>query len=471
MLSSPFFQGRVLAPWFACALLSSCAAVGPNYQAPAAEQLTVPPQWQATLPHAGSTDKLVAWWAQLQDATLSHLLESAQANSPSLQQAAANIASARANIITSRASGQPSVSGSASATRGNTALGGDAAQSTVTGGLDASWEIDLFGSVRRSAESADALLQARQADWHDARVSLAAEVATDYVTYRACQLTLQALLSSAVSYQTTARLTRLGVQAGLNAPSDGDLADASAASASASVMSQEAACEVTLKSLVDLTGLDEPALRQQLDAQAPQLPPANSLTVETLPVDLLSQRPDVVSSERALASASAKIGVAQADLYPSLSLTGSLSRSRTDSVGATSWSFGPSVSLPLFNGGAKRAAVDAARASYEQALASYRQSVRTAVKEVEQNMVQQASAEHRTADVRRSAEGYRRYANAVEINWRQGGDSLLNLEDARRNAISAEENLITVQRDQLLYGIALYKAVGGGWSVSVGDTK
>jgi outer membrane protein TolC len=162
--------------------------------------------------------------------------------------------------------------------------------------------------------------------------------------------------------------------------------------------------------------------------------------------------------------------VAEADRYPRLSLLGSLSATRTDGVNTTPWSFGPSLSLPLLNGGAKRAAVDSAQAAYDLALANYQQAVRSAVQEVEQNLVRQMSAVRRTADVQRSATGYRSYANAVEVNWRAGGDSLLNLESARRNAIAAEQSLITVQRDQLLYGIALYKAVGGGWTVSTGDT-
>jgi len=325
--------------------------------------------------------------------------------------------------------------------------------------------------MRRSAESADALLQARQADWHDARVSLAAEVATDYVTYRACQLTLQTVQSNALSIQATARITQRSLQAGMTSRADADLADASAASASATAISQKTECDITIKALVALTGLAEPALRQLLDTQPPKLPPSASLTVHTLPVDLLSQRPDLVSAERALASASAKIGVAEADRYPRLSLTGSLSRTRTDGVDTTPWSFGPSLSLPLLNGGAKRAAVDSAQAAYDLELATYRQAVRTAVQEVEKNLLQQDSAERRTADVRRSAVGYRSFATSVEANWRAGGDSLLNLEVARRNAIAAEQTLIAVQRDQLLYGIALYKAVGGGWPVSIGDAK
>ncbi|MDR3367536.1 efflux transporter outer membrane subunit [Rhodoferax sp.] len=470
MLSPLFFFGRSgLA--LLCVALSGCAAVGPTYHAPAAEQLSVPDQWQAAVPHAGDTQQLLTWWSRLNDPALTRLLQAAEASNPSLQKASANIASARANTSTARASGQPTLTGSASASRNNTTTGN--AQSTTSGGLDASWEIDLFGSVRRSAESADALLQARQADWHDARVSLAAEVATDYITYRACQLTLLSTQADARSSQTTANVTRRSMQAGMTSRADAYLADASAASASANAIAQQAECDVTVKALVALTGMTEPTLRQQLNGQptqAPKLPALTALHVSNLPVNLLSQRPDLVSAERALAAASAQIGVAEADRYPRLSLQGSLSATRAAGVNTTPWSFGPSLSLPLLNGGAKRAAVDSAQAAYDLALASYRQAVRTAVQEVEQNLVRQNSAELRTADVQRSAAAYRNYANAVETNWRAGGDSLLNLELARRNAIAAEQTLITVQRDQLLYGIALYKAVGGGWTVSTGDT-
>lgn len=453
-----------------CVLLSACSAVGPSYQAPATEQLLTASQWQAAQPHGGNTGELLTWWDRFNDPTLTRLLQAAEASNPSLQKASANIASARASVTTASAAGQPTLSGSASASRNNTS---GSAQTTSTGGLDASWELDLFGSVRRAAESADALLQARQADWHDARVSLAAEVATNYVTYRACQLTLLATQADARSSQTTADVTLRSLQAGMTARADATLADASAASASAKAIAQQAECDVTAKALVTLTGLAEPALRQQLDGQpapTPTLPASTGFQINTLPVDLLSQRPDLVSAERALAAASAQIGVAEADRYPRLSLLGSLSATRTDGVNTTPWSFGPSLSLPLLNGGGKRAAVDSAQAAYDLALANYQQAVRSAVQEVEQNLVRQMSAVRRTADVQRSATGYRSYANAVEANWRAGGDSLLNLELARRNAIAAEQTLITVQRDQLLYGIALYKAVGGGWTVSTGDT-
>ena len=143
MPSPPLFSGRSGLALLLCAALSGCAAVGPSYRAPASEQLSLPSQWQAALPHAGDTQQLLAWWDRFNDPALTRLLQAAEASNPSLQKASANIASARASVTTARASGQPTLSGSASASRNNT-LG--SAQTTSTGGLDASWEIDLFGS-------------------------------------------------------------------------------------------------------------------------------------------------------------------------------------------------------------------------------------------------------------------------------------------------------------------------------------
>jgi NodT family efflux transporter outer membrane factor (OMF) lipoprotein len=452
------------------ALLSGCAAVGPSYHAPTAEALVLPSTWQAALPHQGQAAQLQGWWSRLGDPVLVEMQRQANANNPSMQKAAAQIASARASLASSKAAGGPTLTGSGSATRANANTGTSIVSSTISAGLDASWEFDLFGSVRRNVEASEATAQAREADWNDTRVSLAAEVASDYITYRACLATLQLTRADATSRQTTAQITMGSWRDGASSSVDAALADASAASGRAGHLAQEAECEVDLKALVPLTGLAEPALRLLLNSGTDHALQSAPFAVQSLPLALLSQRPDLVAKERALAAASANIGVAEASRYPRLSLSGSIARSVVASAGAqvssTPWSFGPSLSLPLFDGGAAKASVGSAEASYLIALAEYRQAVATAVKEVEQNLVRLTSAEAREADVRRSAEGYRTVANAIEASWRAGADSLLSYEQTRRDAILAEQSLVTVQRDRLLYGVALYKAVGGGWDIN-----
>jgi NodT family efflux transporter outer membrane factor (OMF) lipoprotein len=456
------------------ALLSACAAVGPTYHAPLAEALSLPTTWQAALPHQGQSSKLQGWWARLGDPVLVELQSLANANNPLMQKTAAQIAHARASLASSKAAGVPTLTGSGSATRANTSAGtsnGDSiVSSTISAGLDASWELDLFGSMRRNVEASEATVQAREADWNDTRVSLAAEVASEYIIYRACLAALQLTSADATSRQVTAHITMGSWRNGASSSVDATLAEASSASGRAGQMAQEAECEVDLKALVPLTGLAEPALRQLLNSGANHSLQSAPFAVQSLPVALLSQRPDVVSKERALAVASASIGVAEASRYPRLSLSGSITRSVLASgdtqMSSTPWSFGPSLSLPLFDGWGTKASVRSAEASYVIALAEYRQAVGTAVKEVEQNLVRLTSAEAREADMRRSAEGYRTVADATEASWRAGADSLLSYEQTRRDAISAEQSLMTVQRDRLLYGVALYKAVGGGWDVN-----
>ena len=450
-------------PTVASLVLAACA-VGPAYTEPVP---ATPAVWQAVLPHDGNVGTMRDWWKQFDDPTVAQLIAIAEADSPSLVKAWAGIEKARATLTTARASGLPSVDGSASLTRARQqVVSGTAATSTTrSAGLDASWEVDLFAKVRRNTEAAEARARARVADWHDARVSLAAEVADTYVQYRACELLADAYERERASNAETEKATAAAVRAGFNAPSDGALARASLASATSTLLSQRAQCDLLVKSLVYLTGRDELALRSLLSSSGTsRLPMPAGVAVQSVPVNALRQRPDLASLERELAASSAEIGVAQADLYPSLSLSGSITLSASPGSSAlTTWSLGPSLSIPLFDAGKRRAAVDTARASYQSAEAGFRQGVRTAVKEVEQALVNLDSTARRSEEAQRAADDYRTYFRATEANWRAGGESLLTLEEARRSALSAEISLITLQRDRVEYWIALYKALGGGW--------
>lgn len=456
-----------LLPAAACLVLAACAA-GPDYTSPAVQ---APPSWQAPLPHSGSTARLIGWWDRFDDPALTRLLTRAETDSPSLAIAWANIQKARATLDSGGADLWPSVTADGSAQRarqtGATSDGTGkrtTVSNTLSGSLDATWEIDLFGKVRRKVEAAQARFAARADDWHDARVTLAAEVADTYVQYRACRLLVNAYTDEAQSQQATADATEVSVRAGFTSTADGALARASAASARTTLTQQQADCGVLVKSLVELTGVDEPALRDVL-AQAPaKLPQPAAFTVESVPTSLLAQRPDLAAAERELAATSAEIGVAEADRYPSLSFGGSITISGAN-LGSllSTWLLGPSVTLPVFDAGKRAAAVDSARADYDLQLATYRQSVRTAIKEAEQALVRLDGAARRTGASQTAARDYRQYFESIDRNWRAGGASLLDREEARRNALTAEIAFISVRRDQIQYWIALYKALGGGW--------
>lgn len=447
--------------------LTACAAVGPDYRRP---DLPMPSNWQA--PQTGKVTELKNWWARFNDSALTTFLDAAQKDSPTLDKAAAAIEKARANRSSARSAYWPTINIGADAAASGSLKNGSETSRTASSGLDASWELDLFGKTRRSVESASALLQASEADWHDSRISLAAEVAGDYVDYRACRIKQKYYEEQAESQEKTRELTQLSVKAGFTAPADGRLAEASAASTRSTALSQKAECEVTVKSLVALTGMSEPELRQVLDKDTSALPQPEGLEVTSVPANLLRQRPDIVSAERSLASASALIGVAEAGRWPSLNLGGVISLLATHGAAMTApWSLESAVSLPIFTGGKITANIKSAKADYDSAFADYKQAVRNAVKEVEQALVQLDSMAGREDEARKSARGYLDYLTAMEQNWHVGRASLLDLETARRSAITSEVNLLELQQNRLHYWIALYKAVGGGWQANTGEVK
>lgn len=451
--------------WTASLLLAvalgsaGCTAVGPDYRpvAPAA-----PSAWAAPLPHDGKTSEMVRWWSQFDDPTVGRLVTLAEADSPSLAKAWAAIEKARATLESTRAVGFPSVTASASASRERSASLPQI-QTARNAGFDASWEIDLFGKLRRNEEAAAARVEARTGDWYDARVSLAAEVADTYVQWKACGLLVEAYELELESNAQTETATQAAVRAGLTASADGALARASVASARSTLLDQRAQCDLLVKALVYLTGADERPLRELLASAPRGLPEPRQVAVSAVPAEVIRQRPDLGSLERELAAASAEIGAAQAAQYPSLSLSGSVGISTTTGSPSSVWSFGPSISLPIFDGGERRAAVSSAEAAYRSAYAAYRQGVRQIIRDVEEAMVHLDSTGHRTQQAAIAESQYRVYFLATQSNWRAGNVSLLTLEEARRSALSAQIQHITLQRDRVQYWIALYKAVGGGW--------
>ncbi len=461
-------------------LLDGCT-IFPNYSKPAVK---TPDSWQATLPHDGQLSNLNHWWDQFNDPVLSSLIETSEINSPTLSKALAAIQAARANVVIAGAADYPSLSGKVTASRsknsfsnGSQSTGASSASfgstnattSTWMANLDASWEIDLFGGIGFSRESAVNQLEAKKDNWFSARVSLAAEVATDYLDYRACQLSANAYRQALKSKEETSRLTHILANAGFSSPADAALAEASLRSTESSLIAQQASCDITVKTLVALTDMKEADLRNWL-AKDDKLPQPAEFVVDSIPASVVLQRPDLMADERNLASASAEIGVSKANLYPSLSLTGSIGRMNTSignySADYNTWSFGPSINIPIFNHGELKAKVKVSEANYLSALATYQEDTRNAIKEVEQALVNLESAASRETSERVSTEDYEKYFKAAEINWRAGGISLLTLEDARRQLIDAQLSHISQQHDRVKYWIALYKALGGGWQES-----
>jgi NodT family efflux transporter outer membrane factor (OMF) lipoprotein len=454
---------KSIAAGAAAVWLAGCASGPPVI--PAAD---VAPRWYAPLPHNGALTELASWWQQLNDPLLVELVASAQDASPTVASAASRIRQARATRVAAGAALLPTLDATASAARGNTQPPVPLA-TIAQAGLQSAWEVDLFGANRAAAGAAQARLEGARAGWHEARVSVAAETANSYVNLRTCERQLAVAMDDARSRAETSRLSELAARAGFTAPATAALARASAAEASARATQQRAQCDIEVKTLVALTAMAEPQLRQKLTAAWVEPADGAVLAVAAVPAQLLAQRPDIYQAEREVAAAGADVGSAQAQRFPRLSLSGSIAAGTIRTGGVSTdlqtWSLGPlAVTLPLFDGGRRAANVDAAQARYEEASALYAARVRQAVREVEEALVSLESARARREDARTAAEGYRSSFAATDARYRSGLASLVELEDARRTLLAAETALVGLRREHAAAWIALYRAMGGGWS-------
>jgi outer membrane protein, multidrug efflux system len=445
-------------------LLGACAVTAP----PARVDAHAPAAWQAAAPHNASLTELASWWQRQGDPVLVGLIAAAEEASPTVSAARSRIGQARAQSVAAGAALLPNVDGVASISRASQQsalpLG-----TTSQAGLQAAWEIDLFGARRADRRAAEERLAGAGAGWHEARVSVAAETANQYYTLRSCAGLLAVAEQDAASRNDTSRLTELTTRAGFQSPANAALARASAAEGSNRVTQQRAQCDLDVKALVALTALPEADIRQRL-ASAPARPVA-PIEISAVPAQLLAQRPDVFNAERAVAAASADVGSAQADRYPRLALQGAVGvanfRSGGENTKLDTWTIGPlALSVPIFDAGRRAANVDAARARYDDAVVSYRAAARQAVREVEEALVNLQSTARRSDDARTALEGYRYAFTATEDLYKNGLASLLQLEDARRTRLNAENALVTLERERNAAWIALYRAAGGGWTAT-----
>jgi multidrug efflux system outer membrane protein len=464
-----FMSRRRRAVWLGTAAalhLAGCATTVPELT-PGSAAAPVAAQWHAPLPHGGQLAELSLWWARFDDPLLPRLIEAGQQVSPTLAQAAARIADARAARAARRAALMPSLDASAASSRGRSP--GAPIGTETSAGLQASWELDLFGANRAAGNAAQARLESSQAGWHEARVSVAAEVATNYVELRACEAQVRQAELDADSRAQTARITRLAAKAGFQPPAEAELANASAAQGNVVLIQQRAQCDLLIKTLVALTALDETAIRRDLAIATSRLPWPAELSVAAVPAEILAQRPDIYAAARDVMAASADSDQARAQRWPRIALAGSIGAARIDSGGVstdgTVWSIGPvTVTLPLFDGGTRRANAEAARARFEAATTVYSARLREAIREVETAFVTLNSTAARGEHARIAASGFEHSFRTTEASYRAGMASLFELEDARRSMVAAQSAVIELHRERVFAWIALYRALGGGWS-------
>ena len=454
---------RTFAPLAAALALSACSTFMP----PAHVDMVAPAQWHAPLPHQGTVGSLTHWWQQQGDPLLVELIAAAQAVSPTVAQALARVEASRAQQAAAHSALVPNLAAQASASRG-VIQPGLPVTNTQQIGMQAQWEIDLVGANRAVSRAAQANVQGSQAQWHDARVSVAAEVATLYFSLSNCTRQLALAQRDASSRQETARLTEINANAGFLAPSLSAMARASAADGKSRLTQQTALCELDTKALVALTAISEPILKEKLVLALVKPAQAAPISVASVPATTVSQRPDVFAAERDVVVASAQVGSAKAQRFPRLSLNGSIGALRVSSGGVDTdgptWSFGPlAVSLPIFDGGQRAAAVKSSEANYAAVVMAYQGRVRQAVREVEEALINLHSTEARSEDAKVSTQGYAQSLAATQSRFGQGLASLVELEDARRNALASESAQLSLALERNRAWVALYRALGGGF--------
>jgi NodT family efflux transporter outer membrane factor (OMF) lipoprotein len=465
---------RFFALFPALALLTACT-VGPNYVRPTAE---TPPAfkemagWKKAQPR--DLELRGKWWEAFNDPLLNALEEKISISNQSLLQATAQFRQARALVQSARAGYLPTVSGAASVARGQSSSSpGGGNQGSPSPGtsyslsLDAVWEADLWGRVRRTVESNAAGAQASAADLEALRLSVQAELAQNYFQLRALDAQKQLFDDSVTAYQRSLTLTQNQYAAGIVAKVDVIQAQTQLRSTQAQALDigvRRALFEHAIAVLIGQPASTYSLAVAPLTASPPAIPVA-------IPSSLLERRPDIAAAERRMAAANAQIGVAEAAYYPSLTLSataGFQSSSFSNWLIAPSrfWSLGPALAQTLYDGGLRRAQTDQAIAAYDANVAAYRQSVLTGFREVEDNLAALRILEEEAA-IQDEAVQYARQSVALTSNqYKAGIVSYLNVVIVQANALTNERTAVDVLNRRLAASVLLIKALGGGWIAS-----
>lgn len=460
---------HVFFPALAGSLFLSGCAVGPDYKKP---ETPAPPAFVESGPWktAAPRDQLPkgTWWSIYHDSVIDRLEMQATQASPTIQAAVARRDQARALARFDRADLFPRLDVDASAERQRTAptrTSPAVTSNTFTLPLDLGYEVDLWGRVRRSVESARATAEASDADYHNVLLGVQADVARAYFSLRALDVERSLVARTLESRQRSLGITRRRADLGASAELDVSLAQTELATAESDLIAIDQQRTALRYSLAVLCG----QLPESFDVEANATPLGDAPAIPMgLPSELLERRPDVASAERSLAATNARIGVAKAAFFPSVSLTGSAGyrSSDADSLldwGNRQWSIGPSISLPIFTGGANKANYERAQAVYAEALAGYRNSVLAAFGEVETSLSDLRRLSERSTVLERAVVSSRRAADLVLIRYRAGQVNYLDVTDADRTAITNERLAAQIRGQHLVASVLLIKALGGGW--------
>ena len=470
----PLPSGRTscwLAAGALAALLAGCAAVGPDYVRPALDMPTTYKEigaWKTATPQ--SIDSQQPWWNNYRDSTLSALVEQANQANQTIHQAEAQYRQARALADAARAGFSPTVGLNTGAVRGlsnangNINLGND-----YTLSLGASWEPDLWGSVRRSVEAGQAGSQASADDLAAARLSIQAALAQDYLQLRVTDLLIDLYAQTTAAYAKALTLAQHQYAAGVALRSDVALAESQLKTTQAQgvdlqaqrSLMEHAIAVLTSQAPADFTLPAATLTAVQLGQHLPAIPVG-------LPSDLLERRPDIASAERRVAVANANIGVARAAFFPTVILSGSggfnsASLAALFNTPSRVWSLGAALAQSLFDGGLRKARSAQAVAAYDAAVALYKQTVLSGLQQVEDNLALLRTLDHETGLQDQAVQAAQLAERLVLSQYRAGTASYLAVVTAQTLSLANQRTAVQLQGRQLAASVALVTALGGGW--------
>ncbi|MDG2533149.1 efflux transporter outer membrane subunit [Sphingomonas sp. HITSZ_GF] len=461
--------------------LAACS-VGPDYHPRAAAELGVPDGWSVPAGQKAQED-LSQWWTKFDDPMLASLVQRAQAANLDVAQAVVRLRQAREALVQQRADLFPSLSASGGVSHSEPLRGGTTSTTlpdgTVTSfsqggstsfslGLDASYQVDLFGGVRRGVEGARASYEASGFDYAAVLISVEAETARNYVLARVAQAQLANARDNLAISDDNLEIAGWRVQAGLVSSIDQEQARASRAQLAATIPTLEASYNSAVSRLGVLTGQAPGALKAEMEAVKP-IPKGPAEVAAGIPADALRQRPDVRAAERNLAVASANIGVATAQLYPSLSIGGSIDSGSSalsaifDTITGRLFA---NIAQTLFDGGRRASQVRSAEAAADGAFLAYKSTVLTSLEDIENAIVALQVAQRRQQEFATALDASNNQALLARMQYRSGLTDFTTLNTAESALISARNGLVSARSDEATALIQLYQALGGGWDAS-----
>jgi multidrug efflux system outer membrane protein len=445
--------------------------VGPNYVEP---QVAADPSFINAAAHDDQVSTISDWWTLFDDTTLTNLVEIAITHNHDLRIATANVRQARELLVEARFQLYPIAPARAAYEHGRLsefgASGNDRDFDVFTGGFDATWELDIFGGVRRAIESRDATVGAFEATRRDVLVSVVSEVARNYFELRGNQSRLAVAKQNAANQQRTYDLTVTLLEGGRGTELDSSRARSQLESTLATIPPLEVIVEQSIYRLGVLTGQQPDTLLEELSLPA-SLPTMPAGLVIGTPTDLIRRRPDIRAAERSLASSTAFIGVNTADLYPRMTIDGSIgfeSGRLGDggfSGGADTFGVGPRLSWAAFDLGRVKARIRASEAQAEADLANFELAVLNALEEVDASLLSYGKELVRREHLEAAEEASRKASSLARQRFDDGIADFLDVLDAERTLLETQDALAESSTRAATLLVAVYKALGGGWEL------